>query len=65
MPKRNYSPAELAARARYNAKAYDAITIRFKKGGLDEVKKAANLAGESLNKYITDAVYRRIFENVL
>lgn len=58
--KRNYSPAELAARARYNAKTYDAITIRFRKGELENVKNAAILAGESVNKFITDAALRRI-----
>ena len=58
--KRNYSQAELAARNRYNAKAYDALTIRGKKGWREQVKAAAAEAGESVNGYIMTAILDRM-----
>ena len=39
--KRNYSRAELAARNRYNAKTYEALTIRGRKGWRNIVKAEA------------------------
>ena len=58
--KRNYSRAELAARNRYNAKAYDALTIRGKKGWREIVKAEAQRHNESLNGYIMQAIFDRV-----
>ena len=58
--KRNYSRAELAARNRYNAKTYDALTIRGKKGWREQVKAAAEAANESTNQYIMTAIFNRM-----
>lgn len=58
--KRNYSRAELAARNRYNAKAYDALTIRGKKGWREQVKAEAERHNESLNSYIMTAIFDRV-----
>lgn len=59
-PKRNYSRAELAARNRYNAKTYDAFTIRGKKGWREQVKAEAERHNESLNSYIMTAIFDRV-----
>ena len=45
---------------RYAAKAYDRINLQLKKGRKDEIKAAADSAGESLNSYITNAVDQRM-----
>ena len=45
---------------RYAAKAYDRIILQVKKGHKDEIKAAADTAGESLNGYITRAVEQRM-----
>ena len=58
--KRNFSRAELNARNRYNAKTYDALTVRGKKGWREEVKAAAEQKGESLNGYIMTAILERM-----
>ncbi|MCH5325258.1 MAG: antitoxin [Eubacterium sp.] len=42
---------------RYHKKAYDRINLLVKKGQKDEIKKYAEGAGKSLNKYITDLIY--------
>jgi predicted HicB family RNase H-like nuclease len=49
-----------ASRARYEAKAYEKITVRFKAGEGDEIRKAAEAAGVSFNAYVTDAVRERM-----
>jgi predicted HicB family RNase H-like nuclease len=59
-PKRNYSRAELAARNRYNAKTYEALTIRGKKGWKNIVKAEAERQHESLNGYIMAAIMDRV-----
>ena len=49
-----------AVKARYNAKAYDRISFTVKKGRKDEIKAAADAAGESINSYIDKAVDERM-----
>ena len=51
-----------AIRARYEAKAYDKIYIRLRKDELsaDDVRAAADRAGESVNAYIVRAVRERM-----
>lgn len=41
---------------RWNAKAYDRIELRVKKGQKDAIKAAADEAGLSLNAYIQQAI---------
>lgn len=48
---------------RYNAKAYDRVTIVLRKDGAitkDSVQAAAEQAGVSVNAYIVDAVKDRM-----
>lgn len=50
---------------KYNAKTYDAMNARVKKDGsdgftIDEVRSAAESAGESLNTFILNAVRERL-----
>lgn len=51
-----------ASRARYEAKAYDKVYIRLRKDDLnaDDVKSAADKAGESVNAYIVRAIRERM-----
>ena len=44
---------------RWNAKAYDRIELRVKKGQKDIIKAAADEAGLSLNAYIQQAIDER------
>jgi uncharacterized protein (DUF1778 family) len=44
-----------AVKDRYNAKAYDTITLRVKKGMKAEIKQAADKHGYSLNAFIWQA----------
>ena len=41
---------------RWNAKAYDRIELRVKKGQKDAIKAAADEAGLSVNAYIQQAI---------
>jgi len=52
------------SKARYNAKAYDRITIRQPKGWRDEVKQAADAEGKSLAGYIREAVDEKMAKNL-
>lgn len=45
---------------RWNAKAYDRIELRVKKGQKDIIKAAADEAGLSLNAYIQQAIDERM-----
>lgn len=49
-----------AAVQRYEAKAYDKVLLRMKKGQRDQIKAAADAAGESVNAYIMAAVSARM-----
>lgn len=45
---------------RWNAKAYDRIELRVKKGQKDAIKAAADEAGLSLNAYIQQAIEKQM-----
>lgn len=46
-----------AVKNRYNAKAYDRITLIVKKGDKDIIKQRAAALGVSVNEYITKMIY--------
>lgn len=48
--------SQTLATNKYNAKAYDSIIVRVKKGIRDEYKQAAKLRGLSLARLVTSAV---------
>lgn len=45
---------------RYNAKAYDRIMLRVRKGRKDDIQAAAERVGLSLNAYIVKAIERQM-----
>lgn len=45
------SDAQRRAKSKYNAKAYDILSLRLKKGERDKVKQFAEAHGESLNGF--------------
>ena len=45
---------------RWNAKAYDRIELRVKKGQKDAIKASADEAGLSLNAYIQQAIEKQM-----
>ena len=49
-----------AAQNKYISKAYDRINLLVPKGVKDEIKAAADAAGQSVNAYILDAVRERM-----
>ena len=51
-----------ASRARYEAKVYDKVYIRLRKDDLcaDDIRAAAERAGESVNAYIARAIHERM-----
>ena len=49
-----------AAQNKYISKAYDRINLLVPKGDKDEIKAAADAAGQSVNAYILDAVRERM-----
>lgn len=50
------SAAKVAANKRYNEKKYDARTVFFPKGCVEQVKQVAAEEGVSLNRYILEAL---------
>ena len=54
------SKAQQKATAKYEAKVYDKTLLRLPKGKLNEIRTAADAAGESVNAYINKAVDERI-----
>lgn len=53
------------ATAKYNAKAYDRLAIRVKKGELEKLKKHAESKGYSLNAYINKLIEKDMNEGVI
>ena len=51
-----YTDAQKRATAKYNAKAYDRIEIKAKKGQKEIIQKRAELLNKSVNGYITDLI---------
>ena len=49
-----YTDAQKKATAKYNAKAYDRIEIKVKKGQKEIIQKRAEQLNKSVNGYITD-----------
>lgn len=45
---------------KYNAKAYDRITVLVKKGEKEVIKKYAEEHGQSLNAFITELIHREM-----
>ena len=45
-----------AAKNRYNAKAYDRITLLVPKGSKEQIAEAARAKGQSVNSYITSLI---------
>ena len=45
-----------AAKNRYNAKAYDRITLLVPKGSKEQLAEAARAKGQSVNSYITSLI---------
>lgn len=46
--------------SKYIADNYDTMKVRCKKGYKEEIKAAADQAGESVNAYVMEAVRRRM-----
>lgn len=51
-----YSDAQKRATAKYNAKAYDRIEVKVKKGQKEIIQKKAESQNKSLNSYIVDLI---------
>ena len=45
---------------KYNKKAYDFMRLFVKKGELEKLKEIAKSQGKSLNKFVTDAIYKEV-----
>ncbi len=54
--KKYYNPSQKAATAKYNAKAYDEIKFRVKKGVKPLIQELADLQDMSVNAFIMQAV---------
>ncbi len=54
------SEAQRKAVAKYNAKAYDRIELKVKKGQKSLIQEVAAQQGQSLNGYIKNAVETKI-----
>ncbi|WP_270913840.1 hypothetical protein [Allofournierella sp. CML151] len=60
-----YTDAQKRATAKYNAKAYDRIEIKVKKGQKEIIQKRAELLNKSVNGYITDLIEEDLAGNDL
>lgn len=56
----NYTPAQIAARNRYNRKKYDRIVLCVPKGKKQEIQKAAQSEGKSMTRFILDTIEETI-----
>ena len=45
---------------KYNKKTYDFLRLFVKKGELEKLKEIAKSQGKSLNKFVTDAIYKEV-----
>ena len=57
---RDITPAQRRAVCRYEAANYDKVLVRLPKGEREQIKSAADAAGESLNAYIVGAIRDRM-----
>jgi predicted HicB family RNase H-like nuclease len=60
MDKKPVSEARKRANAKYNAKAYEQLPARVKKGRKEKIMNHADLKGESLNSFINRAINETI-----
>lgn len=58
-----YNEAQKRATAKYNAKAYDRIEIKVKKGQKKIIQQHADNNGKSINSYIVDLVREDLTEH--
>lgn len=54
--------AQKRAVAKYNAKSYDRIEIKVKKGEKEKIKAHAESRGMSLNAFIVEAIEKELRE---
>lgn len=54
------SKAQQKATAKYNAKSYDRIELRVKKGEKAKMQRVASVLGYSLNEFINLAIKEKI-----
>lgn len=52
--------ASTRAKNKYNAANYEQVPIRVKKGGAEQIERAAEKAGMSRNAYIFEAIVERM-----
>lgn len=60
-----YSEAQNKATQRYNAKTYDRLAIRVKKGEAEKIKTHAESKGMSLNGYINALIEADMKQGIL
>lgn len=58
--KRKTTTAQIAAVARYNSKTFDNIYIRVPKGKKEEIGRAAEAAGKSVNAFVYEAITEKM-----
>ena len=56
----SYSDAQREATARYNKKAYDRINVVVPKGQRQKIAEFAARQGNSMNRFILDAIAREM-----
>lgn len=56
------SEAQKEAKKKYEAKAYDMLGVRVKKGERDRIKAFAEEQGKSLNGFCKEAIYSAMGE---
>lgn len=57
---KGYTPAQGKASKKYMLENVDKITVQVPKGTKDKWREAADAAGVSMNKYVIQAVNRRM-----
>ena len=60
MAPRKYTEARKESNKKWDAANLDRVSIALPKGKKDEIKAAADAAGESMNQYIIGAVDQRM-----
>lgn len=60
MRNKNGGKTSSIVKDRYNAKTYDRLYVRVKKGNKSIIEDYAARSGESVNSYIMNAVYKRM-----
>ncbi len=64
MATQKYTDARKIGNRKWDAENLDRISIAIPKGKKDAIKAAAMAAGESMNKYIENAVDKRMEQEV-